>query len=193
MERLKKNESNGAIYFAAIDPVNDVIRFGEIGIGSQVQTGLPMLYTSTSQDDVYDMAYSSWEMVEEDEASPTPPVRVSNFPRDIRPEKTKKKPKLVFKGVPRAFEFTPYAEDEYADLDDILADINDTDDFKMVAVERPGSNGKLLAFSEFAFSKLPMETQTKLQARKDAKDGKRIKKKDFVETTTNRSSVIKTK
>lgn len=188
MKRLKKNESNGAIYYAAISPIDGVIRLGEIAAGNQVETGLPVLYTSTSQDDVYDMAYSSWEFVEQDEASVK--ERISNFPHDIRPEKTKEKPKLVFKGVPRAFEFTPYAEDEYADLDDILADINDTDDFKMVAVERPGSNGKLLAFSEFAFSKLPVETQTKLQARKDAK---RIKKKDFVETTTNRSSVIKTK
>lgn len=188
MKRLKKNESNGVIYYAASSPIDGVLHLGEIAEGNQVETGLPFLYTSTSQDDVYDMAYSSWEFVEQDEASAK--ERISSFPRDIRPEKTKKKPKLVFKGVPREFEFTPYTPDEYADLDDVLAAINDTDDFKLAAVERPGSNGKLLAFSEFAFGKLPMETQTKLQARKDAK---RIKKKDFVETTTNRSSVIKTK
>lgn len=183
MKRLKKHESNGTIYFAAINPIDGVIHLGEFADGNQVETGLPVLYTSYNQGEVYDMVYSSWEYVEE--AGAPERERLSKFPRDIRPQRAEKpaKPNLV--GIKREFEFTPYTESEFADLDAILAEINDTGNFKIVAIDHPGSSDKLLVFSEFAFSKLPADTQIALQARKAAKDGTRIKKEDFLETPAN--------
>lgn len=184
MKRLKQRENGQTIYFAAIDPVNDVIRLGQIDSGNQVETGLPVLYTSTKQEDVYDMVYSSWEFVEEVEERPEV-GGTSEFPRDIRPARAKKPSKLNFVGIKREFEFTPYTESEFADLDAVLAGINATDNLKIVAIDRPESSDRLLVFSEFAFSKLPADTQIALQARKAAKEGTRIKKEDFLETTAN--------
>lgn len=183
MKRLKKHIADeDTIYFVAMNPIDGVTHFGELRNGNEVETGLPVLYTSTDKDEVYNMVYDSWEMVEEEETT-VEKIRISNVPDSMRASKNTKKRKLpvrkVCVGTPREFEFTSYTQDESADLDDILAEINTSADFKIVAVDKPDSTDRLLIFSDYSFSKLPGKTQDNLMARKIKGDGKRIKKEDL--------------
>lgn len=147
-KRERKNTGNSTIYYAAINPLEGIVHTGSFLKGQSVETGQPVLFTSTSKEEVYDMVYSEWQ---EDERG-----KVSGTLND--------------------FEYTPYTTDEEGELEAVLDDINETDKLKMVAIDRPDSTDKLLIFSLEAFNSLPSGTKSKLLPKKQAKDGKRLKK-----------------
>lgn len=156
MDRIKKQKKGDAVYFAAINPIDDIIHLGKVNSCHQVETGQPLLFTSKIQEEVYDMAYSEWNLIEDPKTG---------------------RQKLI--GTPREFEFSSYTSRERGQMNSIISEINRTDNFKVIELEHPNSSHKLIAFSEYAFSKLPEQTRLRLASRKIARDGKRIKKKDL--------------
>lgn len=62
MKRKRKQENNKTMYFAAINPLTDIVHVSSVGKkGVAVETGQPILFTSENKEDVYDMVDSDWE------------------------------------------------------------------------------------------------------------------------------------
>ena len=183
-KRIKRQDEDAIIHFAAACPLKDIYHIGSIKQGLQIETGLPVLFTAATQEEIYNMIYSEWEMVEQLVPDPDYDERVDKLGLEVVasvPEfarSTETEPP-VCQGTPREFEFTPYTIAEQADLDAVLDIINSTDVLTMVSVPRPNSTDKLLIFSEYALSVLPVDVQLQLAPYKAAKDGQRLKKDEL--------------
>lgn len=152
MNHRKKHDKTGNLYFAAFNPLTDVIVIGELTKGLQVETGQPTLFTSTSKKKVCDMAFSEWQ--EDEEGNVT--------------------------GTPREYEFSVYPESEQEALDEVLTELNGEDGFNVKAIKRPGSKDRLLMFSAHSHGQLSTERKERLKNKKTLKDGKRLKKSQLV-------------
>ena len=148
MSHLKKHDKTGIVYFAAFNPLTGSIAVGELQKGLQVETGQAVLYTSTSKNKAYGMAYSEWS--EDEDGNIT--------------------------GTPREYEFSVYPESESEELDEVLTELNGQDGFNVSAIKRPKSKDKLLMFSEHSHGHLSDARKTRLKDKKVLKDGKRLKR-----------------
>jgi hypothetical protein len=150
MGHSKKNQNQSSIYYVAFNPLTDKYSIGEVSKGLQIETGLPCLFTSSVKKTAYDMAFSEWSEDEDGNIS----------------------------GTLREYEFSVYPESEEEDLNQVVSEINKSSNFKISSLKRKDSTDKLLMFSEYSYSKLPKSAGDILKAKKESKDGKRLKKMD---------------
>ena len=146
MGHLIKNETSELIYYVAVNPLTEVYSIGEVSQGLQIETGLPSLFTSIDKKTAYDLAFSEWSEDEDENII----------------------------GTLREYIFSVYTTEEEIELQQVLEDINSSENLKLSAINRPNSTDKLIMFSEYSFNQLSDAIKQKLSTYKSIKDGQRI-------------------